>query len=250
MADKIPLSASLEDYLEAIYNIIQEKRAVRAKDVAARLKVSNASVTGALKALSKRNLLNYAPYDVITLTPEGESVAREVVRKHKILKEFLETVLNIDPVEADKAACQLEHGIQSEVVERLIKFIEFIDICPLGGRKLIEGFKRHLECSSMEEGCERCVQLAKEALHDRKDVGEEPARIVLADLLPGQKGVLRRIRATKEVKKRLLGMGLVPGAVVKVERVAPAGDPIEVTVRGYNLSLRQDEARKLEVEPR
>lgn len=69
------LSASLEDYLEAIYNVIQEKQAVRSKDIAETLKVSRSSVTSALHALADKKLINYAPYDIITLTTGGRNRA-------------------------------------------------------------------------------------------------------------------------------------------------------------------------------
>ena len=67
------LTSSLEDYLETIYLIISEKEAVRPKDIAKRMNVSNASVTGALKTLANKGMINYAPYDVITLTNEGHT---------------------------------------------------------------------------------------------------------------------------------------------------------------------------------
>ena len=62
------LSASLEDYLEAIFHIVRKKRAARPKDISRYLDVGNSSVTGALKALKARRLVNYAPYDVVNLT--------------------------------------------------------------------------------------------------------------------------------------------------------------------------------------
>ena len=67
------LSASLEDYLKAIFRIVAVKQAARAKDISARLSVSNSSVTGALRTLADRGLINYAPYDLITLTPLGQA---------------------------------------------------------------------------------------------------------------------------------------------------------------------------------
>ena len=75
------LTSSLEDYLESIYLIISEKEAVRPKDIAKRLNVSNASVTGALKTLSDKGMINYAPYDVITLTDKGREAAIDVLRR-------------------------------------------------------------------------------------------------------------------------------------------------------------------------
>ncbi len=65
------LSASLEDYLEAIFQIVAEKPAARVKDIAKKLNVAGPSVTGALQALTERKLINYAPYELITLTPKA-----------------------------------------------------------------------------------------------------------------------------------------------------------------------------------
>ena len=69
------LSASLEDYLEAIYQVIVERGEARSKDIVDRLSVAASSVTNALRGLVKRKLINHAPYDLITLTDEGEAVA-------------------------------------------------------------------------------------------------------------------------------------------------------------------------------
>ncbi len=249
MTEAVGLSASLEDYLEAIYNIIQEKSAVRAKDIAAKLQVSNASVTGALKTLAKRHFLNYAPYDVITLTPKGEKLAREIVRRHQVLKDFFVKVLAIDEDEANKTACKLEHGISPEIINRLVQFIEFIDVCPLGGDKLIEGFKRHLECGVDRNNCLHCLDMAKGLVSQSGQV-QKIQKKTLGELKAGERGLVRGIKTKGPLKKRLSEMGLTPGSVVDVERVAPMGDPIDVKVRGYHLSLRKEDAEKIAVEVR
>ncbi len=244
MIDQSTLSASLEDYLEAIYNIIRENQAVRAKDIAERLGVSNASVTGALRTLAKREYLNYEPYGVITLTPEGEKIAREIARRHQILKDFLVKVLWVDVDEADEAACKMEHGIPPGLVDRLIDFIEFIEVCPLGGERLAEGFRRHLKCGQKRDSCDQCVGSATVA---SPSPGSKGPVIRLSGLKDGQKGTIQAIRTKGALRKRLMDMGLVPGAVVEMVRVAPMGDPLEVKVRGYFLSLRKDELEKVEV---
>jgi len=246
------LSASLEDYLEAIYNIIREKNAVRAKDIAARLKVSNASVTGALRTLAKRNFLNYAPYDVITLTPEGERIAKEVVRRHEILRDFFVKVLAVEQQKADEAACKLEHGFpsDSDIIDRLVQFIEFIEICPLGGPKLIEGFKRHLNREIGKDKCIKCIELARDKMTSDISSTKQTKKSTLAGLGAGEKGVVKRIRAKGLLRKRLIEQGLTPGSLVEVERVAPMGDPVEVKVKGYHLSLRKDEVSKIEIQTR
>ena len=69
----------------------------------------------------------------------------------------------------------------------------------------------------------------------------------LSELKPKQKGIVVKVGALGAVKHRIMDMGLVRGAEVEVVRVAPLGDPIEFTVKGYNLSLRKSEAQAIEV---
>ena len=70
----------------------------------------------------------------------------------------------------------------------------------------------------------------------------------LKELKPGQKGKVLKINARGETNKRIVEMGVTPGAVVEVERVAPLGDPIDIKVKGYHLSLRKEEAEGIEIE--
>src|SRR4030042_187204 len=114
METKNLLSSSLEDYLEAIYHLVNENKVARSKDIASNLNVSRASVTGALKHLSVKGLINYDPYQFITMTERGERVAKLIVRRHEILKEFLVDILSIDPELADESACKMEHAISGE----------------------------------------------------------------------------------------------------------------------------------------
>lgn len=70
----------------------------------------------------------------------------------------------------------------------------------------------------------------------------------LRDLKPGDRGVVVKARGAGAAAKRLLDMGLVPGAPLEVIRVAPLGDPVEIHVKGYNLTLRKNEAEGVTVE--
>ncbi len=70
----------------------------------------------------------------------------------------------------------------------------------------------------------------------------------LAKLAPGQQGRITAIGAIGPLRRRLMDMGILPGEAIKVQKVAPLGDPIEVTVRSYNLSLRKKEAEGIAVE--
>ena len=73
-------------------------------------------------------------------------------------------------------------------------------------------------------------------------------QIPLHKLNTGQRGVVVRVGGKGPARRRMMDMGLVPGSEVKVVRVAPLGDPIEFTVKGYSLSLRKSEAKVIEVE--
>jgi DtxR family Mn-dependent transcriptional regulator len=148
------LSASLEDYIEAIAHIVDEKKVARGKEIATRLKVSRASVTEALRALSKKGLVNYAPYEVITLTKKGTEVAGDVIRRHEALKDFFVKVLAIDDTIAEESACRIEHAAPPEVIDRLIRFVKFIEICPRDGADLIKGFSAYCEKGRTKESCE------------------------------------------------------------------------------------------------
>ena len=72
--------------------------------------------------------------------------------------------------------------------------------------------------------------------------------LALCELKPGRKGKIAKIFGSGSIRRRIMDMGLVKGAEIEVERVAPMGDPLEVKIKGYHLSLRKDEAAKIYVE--
>ena len=151
------LSASLEDYLEAIYHLITEKQAARVKDISKRLKVNYSSVTGALKALAKRKLVNYVPYKLVILTPQGEALARDVIRRHEVFRDFFIKILAIEEKHADETACKMEHAVSPIIMERFVEFVEFVETCPRGGVKWIKGFHYYCDHDETMESCEKCV---------------------------------------------------------------------------------------------
>jgi DtxR family transcriptional regulator, Mn-dependent transcriptional regulator len=124
--DDLILTPGLEDYLEAIFMIEQKKNVSRVKDIASRLNVRAASVTGALQSLSEKKLINYTPYEYITLTESGKYEAKKVVRRHKFLKQFFIEILGIDEDIADEGACNVEHTIPKVIMERMVDFMDFV----------------------------------------------------------------------------------------------------------------------------
>jgi len=140
MSKRTQLSASLEDYIEAIYNIVAEKQKARSKDIAACLNVSGASVTEALRSLSAKGLINYAPYEAITLTNKGRKAAEDVVRRHNALKQFFMDVLGIKQDVAEQGACRVEHAAPQEIIDQMINFINYLEACPGENRQLVKDF--------------------------------------------------------------------------------------------------------------
>lgn len=166
------LSASLEDYIEAIYHLVEERDVARVKDIAERLQVRNASVTGALHALAEKDLVNYTPYDVTTLTPRGMKVAEDVVHRHRTLRDFMVKVLSIDPDESDEAACRMEHAVPAKVMQRLSDFARFVEECPRAGEDWVRRFKE-LRGANVDYGeCRQCLRECMQQFSGREEADE------------------------------------------------------------------------------
>jgi len=149
-AKKVNLSSSLEDYLEAIFNLAKESNIARSKDIAKSLGVSRASVTGALRVLKEKGLANYKPYDYVTLTKAGRQTAAEIAKKHRILESFFVDVLGIGPNTAQEAACKAEHALGPEIIARLLCFIEFVGHSSKNGCDLAEQFQEFCERQTLK----------------------------------------------------------------------------------------------------
>jgi len=248
MAKKNSITASQEDYLETIYHIAAEKHAARAKDIATAMKVKASSVTGALRLLAEKGLINYAPYDVITLTPEGTKVAEEVVRRHEVLNDFFSRILGVESRDAENAACEMEHALPQSVLDRLIQFIQFLDVCPRAGVDWIEAFRAFCREGVSGEKCVSCAFQSLEALKaKRSDKLRQGDRTVpLSGMEPGQRGRVVKIKGKGTIRERFMKLDLAPGAIIEVEK--SQGDGSEVRVKGYHRSLRSDDADRVIVE--
>ncbi|MGD9142782.1 MAG: FeoA family protein [Dehalococcoidia bacterium] len=72
--------------------------------------------------------------------------------------------------------------------------------------------------------------------------------VSLREMEPREKGIITRVGGNRGIRRRLLDMGVVAGAEVEVQRVAPLGDPVEIRVKGYDLALRREEAVNIQVD--
>jgi len=124
LSSEVKLTRSLEDYLEAVYILQVEKGEARMKDLAARLNVKASSANEAVEKLAERNLVKHERYGTITLTKEGEDLAKRIYNRHRILLKFLHEVLGVELDTAEEDSCALEHSISEETLNKLVKFIE------------------------------------------------------------------------------------------------------------------------------
>lgn len=137
------LSASMEDYLEAIYHLVKDGKVARSKDISEALNVAKPSVTGALKILSEKGLVNYKPYGYVTLKASGKKEAARIVKKHNAIRSFFEDVLGVESEIASEAACRAEHSLGPKIISRLISFNEFVQKNAGEKSAIAENFHKH-----------------------------------------------------------------------------------------------------------
>lgn len=116
------LSSGLEDYLEYIYNAVEEKGSVKAIDIARDQNISRASVTDALQRLAAKEYINYERYGKISLLEKGIKKSQEIIEKHNILKTFFEEILGLESLEASENACRIEHVITSNALTKIKEY--------------------------------------------------------------------------------------------------------------------------------
>jgi len=155
-------SASMEDYLEAISRLGERRKAVRVKQLSERLGVKMPSVSSALKKLSDQELVRHERYGHIKLTAEGRRLARDVIGRHEALTRFFGQALGIDGRTAEQDACRIEHVISPLSMDRLAKFVEFIEACPQGAANFPSTYGYYLEHGELPENCShRCLNRGK-----------------------------------------------------------------------------------------
>ncbi|PIV20081.1 MAG: DtxR family transcriptional regulator [Deltaproteobacteria bacterium CG03_land_8_20_14_0_80_45_14] len=223
------LTPSLEDYLEAIWTISLREKVARVKDIAKCLAVTTPSVVSALNVLLEKNLIKHESYGYIELTDQGALKAKEVDEHHKLLFTLLNEIFGINAGIASKDACKIEHHLSKETVKRIEQFIQFLQ-------------EHQEEKTFFTSRFKGFVEKGEEDMGDKK---ESKADFTLRDLKPGEKGKVVKIKGKGNLKKRLLDMGIVPGTEIQLEKVAPLGDPIDILIKGYHLSLRKDEAKDI-----
>ncbi len=116
---------SAEDYLEAILMLGQEKGYVRSVDIALRLGVTKPSVSFAMKKLRENGYILMDEENLITLTPQGDDIARKILDRHTTIASFLE-MLGVDKAVAKEDACKMEHDLSDQTYLAMRRFLREI----------------------------------------------------------------------------------------------------------------------------
>ncbi len=114
-----------EDYLEAIYTVVKKKGYAKVRDISQILGVGPPSVTEMFKKLADDGYINYEKYSGVTLTEKGREIAEAVRAKHDTLRELL-MIFGVDEAIAEEDACKIEHTVHLDTMERLTRFVEFV----------------------------------------------------------------------------------------------------------------------------
>ncbi len=118
-----PVTSSLQDYLEVILNLMEEKETARVTDIADQLNIAKPSVIQALTLLKEKGLIIQDRYGPVELTAEGKRYAQKIHHRHKVIYGFLTQVLKVSPAAAEKDACLMEHDLSEETFQCLLKYL-------------------------------------------------------------------------------------------------------------------------------
>jgi DtxR family Mn-dependent transcriptional regulator len=201
-AVETPVSAPVEDYLKAIYDLTQHSETASTNDVATRLSVSAASVTGMIRRLAAQGLLQHEPYHGVKLTDSGRTVALRTIRRHRIIECYLRDRLGYPWDKVHAEAERLEHAASDELIERMAATLGYPTEDPHG---------------------------APIPSADGEVV--EPPLVKLVEMpLNASARMVRVSDRNAELLRYLETIGLVPGVHVTIVEKAPFNGPITLRI--------------------
>lgn len=218
-------SEELEEYLESILDIEERQGVAKTSAIAKCMKVTPASVTGALQALAEKGYVKYEPYKGATLTETGREMAHKVKRRHRLLEVFLTDVLHINRESVHDEACKMEHTLSDETECALCRLLKAPSRCPHGS--LIG------PCDRQVENCASCLADQEPAASCSRD--EPLIPVTMLDV--GRKGTIAFIRGDAGIVQRLTDLGLTLQTEIQLVRKAPLSGPIEIAVRKTRLAI-------------
>ena len=197
-------TAPVEDYLKAIYALERSGGSAATNEIAQRLNIAPASVSGMIRRLADQGLLEHERYRGVRLTDAGRRVALRMIRRHRIIEAYLTQTLGYPWDRVHDEAERLEHAASDELVDRMATALGEPNVDPHG-----------------------------DPIPTRDGVIDERIHHTLDQLPPGAHGRVASVSDRDGARLRYLGeLGLTPGEEVEVVERAPFDGPISVRVRG------------------
>ncbi len=239
--DKDGLTQALEDYLLTIFQFNQAHGFVRVKDIVRARNVKAGSVSPAMRRLSELGLVEYVQREYIKLTEAGEKEARKIFSRHELLSRFFHEILKMELEESELEACAMEHSLSENAMDKLVRFFEFLHVCPNAFLKYWERFQTCKGSHPMDHQCDKCTE--KEQPCITPSGGCQDRTRPLSDLKPGDKGVILKIGGAQKQRRAMLDRGILPESPVEIDHLV--ADGIIVTVGGYSMKITESESRNI-----
>ena len=212
------LSDAIQDYLKEIYKLSGEVDRVTTNAVARRMGVSAPSVTSMLKKLAALGLVVHEPYRGATLTADGEQIAVEIVRHHRLLELYLMQTLGMSIENVHAEADRLEHALSEELEARIDAALGFPTHDPHG-----------------------------DPIPDAKLRIDQPALRALDALRPGERATIRRVPDDADALRLLSELDLLPGSEIELRESVVAGDVLTVACGGVEHAIERELAGRIGV---
>jgi DtxR family Mn-dependent transcriptional regulator len=198
------LTRSVEDYLKAIYRLSPPGRAASTSEIAQRLELSPASVSGMVKRLSEHGLLEHVPYKGVQLTADGRRAALRMLRRHRLIEAYLVAFLGYTWDTVHDEAERLEHAVSDTLVERMAAVL---------GNPTVDPHGDPIPTSDGEIF--------------------EPASVPLSQVPTGARVEVRQVEESQPDRLRYIAsVGLRPGVHLTVVDRQPFHGPITIEVAG------------------
>jgi DtxR family Mn-dependent transcriptional regulator len=222
MPDHKP-SATIEDYLQAVYNMIREGRTVIAARLTEKMGVAAPTVWATIQRMQRDGLVNLSVKKEITLSEAGLEAAESIMRRHRLAECLLVDILGLEWHEAHEEAHRIEHAISPRVEGRILAVLGHPTTCPHGNP--IPGYSQE----------------------------PPPSTVALNSLSEGSEATIENITEDAEEDRDLLRYlqknGMVPGARLKVVEVAPFNATMTVDVDGRRVIVGDPVSAVIRVRP-
>jgi len=224
MKSEIQPSPTIEEYLEAVLNMLSEGKPVLGARLAERLQVSPPTVTATLQRMARDELIITSKHKEITLTEQGMKKAISIVKRHRLAERLLTDILKVPWTETHQEACLLEHGISESVMNRLYQVLGKPTTCPHGNPIPMDDVLPPLQGTPLDT-----IAVGQKVVVER--ISEEANRL-------------------QELMQYLDQAGIKPGATISIKETAPYAGTIEVTINNKAFSLGTKAAAMVWVVPK